>query len=326
MKFFSLPFTSSPLAPDPAFDRKFAVRGTIAVLLLTIFFTYIHHFQPQIFRVPNNWDVSTWVYPTFDQTCLYPLLSPQEKAKIIAEGVPGKDNWGGQLFNDLLSMFFSLLCFWHIKKHYGSWMAWCFVLGSFVFTGLQESIWIIFGRFTGLAAVPGLGEPTHGSYWFTRGLLWFFETPVFACFSWLYIAYTGVWIATKVFRRNSVLGVASIGAFAAMVVDLWLDPIATAAENMTWVWAQQDVLRLYGIPISNFSGWFFVILVFAILWENLPHWEAAWGRAKATKVFIWALLAADVGVVLINGVFDWILRAGLIIAGFTSTVNIPAGW
>ena len=156
--------------------------------------------------------------------------------------------------------------------------------------GYRNRYGFIFGRFTGLAAVPGLGETVHGTYWFTKGLLWFIETPVFACLGWFYVAYSCVWIATKVFRSASVLTVAAIGSFIAMLVDLWQDPVVTAPEYMGWVWAQQDVIRLYGIPISNFSGWFLMIFFFALVWENLPRWESSWGRAKATKVFFWTSL------------------------------------
>jgi len=233
---------------------------------------------------------------------------------------------GGLIYLELIAVLFSLPCFWHAKKHYGKWMAWCFIIGSFVFTGLQESIWILFGRFTGLAGTVGLGETVHGTYWFPKALLRFVEIPVYGCLSWFYVAYSSVWIATKACRSGNVITVAAIGSLIAMLVDIWVYPVQTAPENMMWVWAQQDVIRIYGIPISNFTGWFLMIFFFALVLENLPRWESSWGRAKATKVFFLTLLVGDVGMTAVNSVVDWVIRGVVVASGFTSTLNIPVGW
>jgi len=71
----------------------------------------------------------------------------------------------------------------------------------------------------------------------------------------------------------------------ATIIDGWIDPIATSPQLMSWVWAQQDVLRFYGIPLGNFSGWFFMIFLFAIVWENLPNWESSWEERKRPRFF-----------------------------------------
>ena len=43
---------------------------------------------------------------------------------------------------DLFTILLGWICFRHANKYFGFWMASCFLIGSFVFTGLEESMWI----------------------------------------------------------------------------------------------------------------------------------------------------------------------------------------
>ena len=314
-----------PIAAVPAYDRKFIIVSFSILAAIILFSTYLHHWQPQILRVPNNKDVSSWVNPTFEQTCLYKSSTEADREKIRKEGVPG-DTLGNLIFMDVFSILVALLCFWHARKKYGDWMAWSFFVGSFVFTGLQESMWILFGRFTGTSAAQGIGELAPGTYWFTKDGLWFFETPVMACLGWFFIAYGCVWMAGKAFPKSSLLTRAAVGGLLAMIVDLWADPISTAPELMTWVWATEDCVRIFGIPQSNFLGWFLLIFVFALIWEQLPLWDKALGRAGATKRFIWVLLVSDIAILLFQYPWCYALRGILIAAGVDHTLYIPQGW
>lgn len=314
-----------PLPAHPGYDRKFIAAALVLLGLVVLFFTYLHHFQPQVLRVPDNKNVSTWTNPKFEQTAIYERMTPAERQKVRSEGVPD-DNLGAWIFLDVLSILVSLLCLFHARRHYGNWMAFCFVIGSFVFTGLQESMWILFGRFTGMSAMQGLGEGVFGTYWFTKGGLWFFETPVSMCLGWFYVAYGCVWMAGKAFPNSSLLTRAIAGGLLAMIVDLWQDPVATSPELLTWIWATGDNVRILGIPQSNFVGWFLLIFVFAILWEYLPRWEARYGRAKATRLFFPILVAADFGILAFMVPWCFVLRGLLVLLGFDHGLQIPPGW
>jgi hypothetical protein len=314
-----------PLPPNPEYDRKFITRALVLLGCVIVFFTYLHHFQPQILRVPNNRAVSTWTNPKFDQTCIYDRMTKAEKEKTYSQGVPG-DTLGMLVMLEVASFLAALLCLSHARRHYGNWMAFCFIIGSFIFTGLQESMWILFGRFTGMSAMQGLGEQVYGTYWFTKGGLWFFETPVAVCFGWFYVAYGCVWMAGKVFPRSSLMIRAVTGGLLAMIIDLWQDPVMTSPEIMNWVWAKGDFVRIFGIPQTNFVGWFMLIFVFAILWEFLPHWEQRWGRAKATRVFFTALFASDIGILAFMVPWCLVLRSILVLLGVDHGLQMPSGW
>ena len=316
------------VASDAQFDRKFVVVAYGFLILMIVFFTYLHHFRPEVLQVPSNSNVSTWKNPTFEQTNIYDRMTDAERTKIKTEGIPGT-HWIPVLFDsqgDWLAFIFSWLCFIHARRHYGLWMASCFLIGSFVFTGLQESIAILLGRFTAGQAYTTAEQVTYGTYFFTKGSLWFIETPVAVCLSWFWIAYSCVFTAGKVFPRMNLIGKAAVGGLTAMVIDLWLDPISTSPEFMMWLWAKGDQIRILGINHSNFVGWFLLIFLFAILWECLPPLVKKWGRFRASIAFFAIVLFADIFMLAILVIHNtYIVRGALGLMGITQ-LQIPHGW
>src|SRR4051812_19594595 len=85
------------------------------------------------------------------------------------------------------------LCLAHAWQRHGAFLATAFLVGSFVFTGVEETMWILLGRF----------GPT-GTYYFTRGFFWFLETPVSACIGWFLLAYATMWVAELVLPGATV--------------------------------------------------------------------------------------------------------------------------
>lgn len=300
---------------DPAFGRKFLTVSFAILLAVILFSTWLHHFRPDVLAVPNNADLSTWITTPLEHTWVYERMTDAERAKLRSEGVPGT-GLGTILLYDLLALGGVWLCFAHARKHYSLWMASCFLIGSFVFTGVQETLMILTGRFW---MGQGKIDPTvWGSYWFPQGLLWFFETPVWVCLCWFIIAYSCVWVAGKVFPGMSLWGRAAAGGLTAMVIDLWEDPVLTSPEIMKWIWAKGDHVSVFGIPHGNYLGWFFLIFVFAILWERyLPRFAARWGGGAGAAAFIVLLLCANIGILTVLLVWGtianalWPLPAGL---------------
>jgi len=311
---------------DPSFDKKFGYVAFGVLLIVIALSTYLHHFQPQILNVPNNTDVTAWKNPSLDQSTLGDRLTPEQRETILAEGVPQSRNIGALLFGDFLSLFLGWLCFLHARRHFGFWMASCFLLGSFVFTGIEESMWILLGRFTTAGSLNGLGETVYGTYWFTKGVLWFLETPVTACTGWFYIAYSCVLVAGKVFPRVSLLGRAAAGGLIAMGIDLWVDPVVTSAEMVSWVWAKGDMFLLFGIPHTNFVGWFLLIFLFAIFWEKLPGMERKLGRAKATNRFFLLLFGTEICILIFFVLWMSVLGSVFSAMGIEHAVSLPKGW
>ena len=313
-------------SPLPAgFDRQFARVAYGLLILAILFFTWLHHVRPEVLRVPDPRNVSSWENPSFPHTCIHDRMTAGERAELLAHGVPG-NTLPMLAFGEIMSLLVATLCFAHVRRHYGNWMATCFLIGSFVFTGMQESIWILFGRFTGSSASQGIGEQVFGTYWFTRGGLWFIETPVAVCLGWFVWAYAAVWIAGKAFPGMGLPGRALLGALIPMSNDIWLDPVMTSPENLTWVWAKGDCLLLFGIPHTNFLGWFFLIFLFAIFWGQLPGWEQRWGRPRATLCFFLLLVLGELAILAF--LFPWctLLKQGLLLAGVEHTLRLPPGW
>lgn len=272
-------------------DRRFVFISFGFLFLVIILSTYLHQLQPQIMGVPSNSDVSSWTMPTFEQTFVYNRMNETERQRVLSEGVPGTD-LVTLIWYELLSIIGGWLCFLHARKYFGVIMASCFLIGSFIFTGLQESIMIFSGRYW---MGGGRIDPTvFGSYWFPQHLFSFVEAPVWVCICWFIIAYSCVWTAGKLFPRLSLTKRALIGALIAVVIDLWEDPVLTSPELMKWVWAKGDHIVILGIPHGNFNGWFFLIFVFAILWEKfLPCFIEKWGVVMGGFSFLGMILCSN---------------------------------
>ncbi len=314
------------LKPRPGFDKKFVAIVYSILLVAVLLSTGVHHLAPQVLGVPSNTSVGSWKSPALDETTISVRLTPDEKALIMADGVVMGDNLFIGFFMDLFPLLLGWMCLVHARKHFGDWMAACFLAGSFVFTGLEESMWILIGRNLPAGTVNALGEPLFGTYWFTRGGFWFFETPVAACVGWFFLAYSCVLVASRVFPKMGLWGRAAVGGLCAMGIDLWLDPVATSPEIMSWVWAKGDIFLIFGIPHSNFVGWFLLIFLFALFWEKLPAMEEKWGRARASACFFSLLFATEMGILLFFGIWLSLLGKLFLLLGQTQTLAIPPGW
>jgi uncharacterized membrane protein len=205
---------------------------------------------------------------------------------MLVPDVIGPSYTGNPLLDALVldggSLTAAIMIFYYSYHRYGLWRSLLFLTGSFIFTGLEEAMWILSGRF-------GLVFPT---YYFTKGGLWFFEIPFYTCIGWYVVAFSCVFLAEKVFPNRGLVFQASIGAFLAVDYDLWTDPIMVnlfhalpPANAGMWVWNMDNTLKIFGIPFMNFLGWFLVIFLFALLWKSIPSRVERWGKKKTTVLF-----------------------------------------
>jgi hypothetical protein len=266
------------ILPEVSADEKKAVRIIGAGLLLsTVLFTALHHCFPQVLRVPSN------------------------------EGVP-YTGYGTMFLLDLIPIACALLCFYHARHRLGLYRAMIFLSGSFVFTGLEESMWILFGRFQILNRIMALlGKPLDavaGTYYFTRGFFWWLETPLTAFLGWFFIAYACVYAAKLLLPRANIWLQALLGGLMGVSMDLWLDPVQVHEAWRSWIWLSNDPVNVFSIPFSNFLGWFLVIALFAVIFEYLPAMVKKWGVGRGTVYFYLILIGLEfciLGTVVVYG-------------------------
>ncbi len=271
----------------------------ISLVISTLIFTVIHHAFPGVFNVPSNAEL----------------------------GVPFS-GYGEMFALDLIPVFLAWLCFHHAWKRLGIYRAMIFLGGSFVFTGVEESMWILLGRYQAeIQALGGaqvadaaLGEGAKevtGTYFFTRGFFWFLETPLLACLGWFFVAYSCVYVADIIIPRAGIVAKAGLGGLLAMNLDLWLDPVQTHETFKSWIWFEGDRINLFSIPLSNFIGWFLLIFVFAIVFEKLPAMVSRWGPSKAAVIFYALLMGLEICILIFFIIYGTITMQIL-----DSTVNL----
>jgi len=243
-------------APPPSgADKRAMLIVALIVVAVAIVSTILHHLFPAVFNVPVNKDL--------------PFASLPE-----------------MFVADCMAVGLASLCVIHAWRFQGGYRATAFLAGSFVFTGVEESMWIIGGRFSGFV----------DSYYFTRGFFWFLETPVSACLGWFLLAYGCMYMAEVLIPKANVLWRAGLAAFLAMNLDLWMDPIMTRPEHKAWVWLDPDQVYVFSIPLLNFVGWFMLVFIFAIVYEYLPGMIRRSGPKKAALKFFGVLMLIEVGI------------------------------
>jgi hypothetical protein len=165
------------------------------------------------------------------------------------------------VMGDVMVALMGIAAFLHSRRMMGTEKATTFLVSSWIFAGLEETYWILSGRF----------GPTP-TYFFTYGGLWFFEIPVYTCIAWYLICYCGYAMVKQLFPSMRSVGVAALVAAFGTCWDLWLDPavcnrnIVSTLPNM-WIWFPNGVL-LFGIPILNFAGWFGVIFTVIFVFDK----------------------------------------------------------
>ncbi|MHA1649234.1 MAG: carotenoid biosynthesis protein [Candidatus Helarchaeota archaeon] len=268
------------------FEKYFTITIFLCLGICIGVSTLIHWLMPWIFQVPD------FAPPTFSSSLMLDLILTDTGALVAA-----------------------IIIFYYSYHKHGLWRSLLFLTGSFIFTGLEEAMWILSGRF-------GLVYPT---YFFTKGGLWFFEVPFYTCIGWYVIAYSCVFLAEKIFPNRGHFFHAGLGAILAVDFDLWTDPVMVnlnqasilPADGGMWVWLMKDTLTIFGIPFMNFFGWFLVIFLFAILWKAVSARESQWGKKKATILFYICIpLLLGICLVALGGV------EMLIIKNFFKNVSI----
>jgi uncharacterized membrane protein len=213
---------------------------------------------------------------------------------------------GTMILTDALVYVATILTFYHSYKKYGFWKSFLFLTGSFIYTGLEETIWVYVG-YQGSLGIPAfltgtIYPPTY--YWnYYKALTWFLAIPVNACLGWYFIAYGTIYLVEKVIpewdvsTNKGLIKMSLVAGLLAMNMDLFIDPIMTRNESWYWLTTLNQNLYVLGIPITNFIGWFLLIFLFSMYWNKIASYFETWGRNKTVLVFYVGLVGLLFGTI-----------------------------
>ena len=167
----------------------------------------------------------------------------------------------GFMDHPLLAVAYPLIvtpfAFWHGALRYGWGRMIVFFFMVFI-TG-----WV----FESLSVATGF---PFGHYHYTDTLGWKLGTvPLSVMPSYFAFGYISWTLASIILQRydNKIIGselliLPLIAAYIMSAWDLRIDPLASTINPM-WIWEEGGVF--FGVPITNFLGWYFVVFLFYVM-------------------------------------------------------------
>ncbi len=146
--------------------------------------------------------------------------------------------------------------------------------------------------------------------------------PVFIFIAWVNIGYMVIATTTFGLGRSS-LWLAPLDGLLAAAWDAMVDPLAVRAGY--WTWAGTG--GLYGVPLSNFLGWFLVVTLFSVAARTVwAHDVRAPGRTSRTlEGIVPALLlgssVAFGALAIANGLF-----LGAVVSNVATVPAVALAW
>lgn len=152
----------------------------------------------------------------------------------------------------LVTAFLFIIAIWHGAERYGKKNIVVFFLITLVVSFFFENLSILTGF-------------PFGFYHYspTLGML---AVPLIIIFAYFSIGYLS-WMLSHVLtgqysqklREKQIFIVPFIAAFIMVMWDLSVDPISSTLQGL-WIWTSPGAY--FGVPISNFLGWFLVVYIF----------------------------------------------------------------
>jgi uncharacterized membrane protein len=145
--------------------------------------------------------------------------------------------------------------------------------------------------------------------------LWVFT---FIFFGWIGMCGSCLFLAEGILARRDedMLTRARLGwqvplltAIIAVVLDLFIDPVAVAAGY--WVWSVEGTVY-YGIPLLNYVGWFVLMWLAPLAWVQIArrrNWSGVRKGMMALAAILPLMVASVVLSLLLNGLVE---RLGLV--------------
>jgi len=184
------------------------------------------------------------------------------------------------LFFDAISIFMGDLKYYSVFFIFIYVFFHCYITKGFSKSIMFFSITIVFSFFSELFGTIWGG--IYGAYYYLPRppLMVFDSVPIQTPFSWSVIIYTCYCLTNIIVGSHkiksiqvtkygvnlpfflSIIFLSLIDATAAMNIDMMMDPIAA---NHSWVWIFGG--PYYGVPITNFIGWFAVTFCSTIIFR-----------------------------------------------------------
>ncbi|MBL8022153.1 MAG: carotenoid biosynthesis protein [Leptospirales bacterium] len=196
-----------------------------------------------------------------------------------------------QQLSELVSFSWTALLALHIAYKLGSWGVARYLITAGIYGLSLESSGIQMGFFT---------EPGY-SFYFP-----FLDTPLVAVTGWITVFYPVMFLIRELQTRwPTLLSYPTLSGIlcglAALSIDLHLDPIATNLK--LWIWNPRLTPFFQGVPLLNFTSWFFAVATFssACFWLD----RLIQSRAKREGI----LLVAIPGIQALAGLFNFAMVA-----------------
>jgi uncharacterized membrane protein len=207
----------------------------------------------------------------------------------------------GFIVKSITALGICLLACLHGTKRYGLKNLAVFFVITFIVSNSFEALSIY------------MGFP-FGNYHYTMSGLRILEVPLIiapAYFGMGYMAWTLSHILNgqygKRLKGRQVFFVPLIAAFIMVMWDVVMDPIA-ATINKAWIW--EDGGNYFGVPISNFIGWFFVVYVFLQIFAIFIYkYDTKESENNFNKAF-WFEAAIIYGIQGLSNLFQSITASG----------------
>ncbi len=152
----------------------------------------------------------------------------------------------------MVTAFLFIIAVWHGTERYGKKNMLIFFLITFAVSFFFENLSVHTGFPFGFY-----------NYSPTLGLLTVPLIIVFGYFSVGYLSWMLSHVLTgqymKKLEGKQIFIVPFIAAFLMVMWDLTIDPISSTLQGL-WVWTTPGAY--FGVPISNFAGWLFVVFIF----------------------------------------------------------------
>ncbi len=192
----------------------------------------------------------------------------------------------------LVTAILFILAILHGYKRYGKNIAIFFII-----------TWIVSFSLENLSIATGF---PFGFYHYSP-TLGFLTVPLIIIFAYFSIGYLS-WVLSHVLtgqyakklEGKQIFIVPFIAAFIMVMWDLTVDPISSTLQGL-WVWTYPGAY--FGVPLSNFFGWFLVVyLFFQIFALYLSKYDTI--KEKISNKPYWSEAAAVYGITALGTIFS----------------------
>lgn len=166
---------------------------------------------------------------------------------------------------------------------------------------------------------------TPKPYWYTESFVWLpGGVPLGVCISWGLIFISAYQVACRL--TNSPWIQPLIAAFLAVSIDLVLDPCFVFMKF--WIWAQPG--PWFGIPWSNYAGWFAIVaglsMGYTWLFRWLPPGQKLWRDVLVSLLVPVPAFLAFLGVMKAFLFLSTFLNDALLLSTLYTACALPIAW